>query len=96
MKKTKLSDSQTFKMLSEGEAGVPITDLCRQYKVANSTYYKLKAKYAGMSLPELKRLKALEDENAKLKQMYANISLEHMILKDVLEKKYPGLIDEDS
>ena len=95
MKKTKLSESQIITLLNEGEAGVPIVDLCRKYKIANSTYYKLKAKYSGMSLPELQRLKSLEEENARLKQMYADISLEHRIIKDVLEKKYPGLIDAD-
>jgi len=95
MKKTTLSENQIITLLNEGEAGVPIADLCRKYKIANSTYYKLKTKYAEMSLPELKRLKALEEENARLKQMYADISLEHKILKDVMEKKFPGLIDKD-
>jgi len=95
MKKTTLSENQIITLLNEGEAGVPIADLCRKYKIANSTYYKLKAKYAGVSLPELKRLKALEEENARFKQMYADISLEHKILKDVMEKKFPGLIDKD-
>ncbi len=95
MRKLKLSEQQIFKMLSEGQAGVRIEDLCRKYKVANSTYYKLKAKYAGMSLSDLKRLKALEAENRKLKQMYADMSLEHRILKDIVEKKLPELIDED-
>ena len=59
MNKSKLTESQIFKMLSEGDAGVPISDLCRKYKVANSTYYKLKAKYAGMSLPELLSLSVI-------------------------------------
>lgn len=95
MKKTTLSENQIITLLNEGEAGIPIADLCRKYKIANSTYYKLKAKYAGMSLPEVKRLKLLEEENAQLKQMYADISLEHKILKDVMTKKFPGLIDKD-
>ena len=95
MKKMTLSENQIITLLNEGEAGIPIADLCRKYKIANSTYYKLKAKYAGMSLPEVKRLKLLEEENAQLKQMYADISLEHKILKDVMTKKFPGLIDKD-
>lgn len=95
MKKSKLSESQILAMLNEGEAGVPVVELCRKYKVANSTYYKLKSKYAGMSLSDIQRLKALEDENHKLKQMFADISLEHRILKDIVEKKLPRL-SEDS
>ena len=95
MKKSKLTESQIVSMLKEAEAGVPVADLCRQYKVANSTYYKLKAKYAGMSVSELKRLKDLETENQRLKTMYAEISLDHKILKEVVEKKFPDLLDED-
>lgn len=95
MKKNKLSESQMFSMLNEAEAGVPINDVCRKYGVANSTYYKLKSKYAGMSLPELKRLKQLEDENRRLKTMYADLSLDHKILKEVIEKKFPEISDED-
>lgn len=94
MKKGKLSEAQIIAMLNEGEAGVSATDLCRKYQISSATYYKLKGKYAGMSLPELKRLKALEEENRRLKAMYADISLEHKILKEVIEKKFPHLIDE--
>lgn len=95
MKKSKLSETQIISLLSEGEAGVPIADLCRKYAVSSATYYKLKGKYAGMSVSELKRLKELEAENRRLKSMYADISLEHKILKEVLEKKFPGLTDDD-
>ncbi len=95
MKKSKLSDAQIVSMLNEAEAGVSVEDLCRKYKVANSTFYKMKAKYAGMGMAEIKRLKALETENQRLKAMYAEISLEHKVLKDVIEKKFPDLLDED-
>jgi putative transposase len=95
MKKNKLSEAQIMNLIKESEAGVPVADLCRKYEVANSTLYKLKAKYGGMELSDLKRLKALEDENRRLKQMYADMSLEHRILKDVIEKKFPGLRDAD-
>ena len=81
-------------MLSEAEAGIPVVELCRKYNVANSTFYKLKSKYAGMTTTELKRLKALEAENNRLKRMYADLSLDHKILQEVMQKKYPGLIDE--
>lgn len=91
MKKGKLSEAQIIAMLNEGEAGIPIADLCRKYQVSSATYYNLKAKYTGMAVSDLQRLKALEDENRKLKQMYADISLEHRILKDIVEKKLPRL-----
>jgi putative transposase len=61
--------------------------------IPSATYYKLKTKYAGMNVSDLKRMKALEAENRRLKSMYADISLEHKILKEILEKKYPELID---
>lgn len=95
MKKSKLSDAQIFNMLNEAEAGVPVNDICRKYGVANSTYYKMKSKYAGMTLSDLKRLKALEAENRRLKAMYADLSLDHKILKEVVEKKFPDILDED-
>lgn len=93
MKKLKLSESQIVTMINEGESGIPIVDICRKYQIGNSTYYKLKSKYSGMNVSELRRLKELETENNRLKQMYADISLEHKVLKEVMEKKYPGLID---
>lgn len=82
-------------MLNESEAGVGVADLCRKYQISTATFYKLKAKYTGMNVSELKRLKALEEENRRLKRMYADISLDHMILKDVIEKKFPELIDDN-
>ena len=94
MKKSKLSEPQIIAMLNEGETGVSLADLCRKYKVSSATYYKMKGKYADMSTSELKRLKALEAENQRLKAMYADVSLEHKILMKVLAKKYPELIDE--
>jgi len=87
MKRNKLSDSQIINLLNEGEAGIPVDELCRKYKIGNSTYYKLKKKYAGMNVSELTRLKSLEDENSRLKSMYADLSLENKIMKDVIEKK---------
>ena len=96
MKKCKLSEAQIIAMLNEGHAGMAVADLCRKYKVSSATYYKLKNKYSGMSVSELKRLKELEAENRRLKAMYADISLEHKILKEVIEKKFPHIIDEDS
>jgi putative transposase len=96
MKKSKMSSSEIVTMLAEAEAGVSPTELCRKYQISSPTYYKLKNKYSGMNVPELKRLKELEAENRRLKAMYADISLEHKILKEVIEKNYPDLIDNVS
>ena len=95
MKKLKLSESQIIKLLKEADQGMQINEICRKYGIGNSTYYKLKSKYAGMSVSELARLKELELENNRLKNMYADISLEHKILTEAMEKKFPGLIDEN-
>lgn len=61
--------------------------MCREYGVSDATYYNWKAKYGGMEASDIKRMKDLEEENRRLKQMYANLSLEHTILKDIIEKK---------
>jgi len=87
MKRSKFTERQIIKILKEAESGVPIGDLCRQYGFSKSSYYKWKAKYSGMDASALKRLKELEEENRKLKQMYAELSLDHKILKDIVEKK---------
>jgi putative transposase len=87
MKKSKYSESQIVNILKEAEAGVSLEDLIRQHGFSKASFYKWKAKYNGMSVSELKRLKELEEENRRLKQMYANLSLEHEALKDIIEKK---------
>lgn len=86
MKKSKFSESQIVSILKEAEAGVPLEDLIRQHGFSKASFYKWKAKYSGMSVSELKQLKELEEENRRLKQMYANLSLEHEALKDIIEK----------
>lgn len=87
MKKSRFSEHQIVKILKEAEAGVPVEELSRQYGFSKSSFYKWKAKYGGMDASSLKRLKELEEENTRLKQMYADISLEYKALKDILEKK---------
>lgn len=89
MKRSKFSESQIVTILKEAEAGVGLDELIRQHGFSKATFYKWKAKYSGMSISELKRLKELEEENRRLKQMYANLSLEHDVLKDIIEKKLP-------
>lgn len=87
MKKSKFSESQIVNILKEAEVGVSLEELIRQHGFGKASFYKWKAKYSGMSASDLKRLKELEEENRRLKQMYANLSLEHTVLKDIIEKK---------
>jgi putative transposase len=89
MKRSKFSESQIVNILKEAEAGVALDDLIRQHGFSKASFYKWKAKYSGMSVSELKRLKELEEENRQLKQMYANLSLQYEVLKDIVEKKLP-------
>ncbi len=87
MKKSRFSEYQIIKILKEGEAGRSPKELCRENGISNATYYNWKAKYGGMDVSSLKRLKELESENRKLKQMYADLSLQNVAMKDILEKK---------
>ena len=87
MRKSRYSESQIIKILNEGESGMPIGDLCREHGISRSTYYKWKAKYGGMNVNELRHLRELETEYRRLKQMYAELSLDHKILKDIVSKK---------
>ena len=87
MKKNKFTEAQIIKILQEGEAGKAVADLCREHSIHESTYYNWKKKYGGMQVQEMQRLKQLEEENRRLKQMYAELSLDHKILKDIIEKK---------
>ena len=89
MKKSRFSETQIIKILKEAEAGVSVEELTRQHGFSKSTFYKWKAKYGGLDVAALKRLKELEAENQKLKEMYADLSLEHRFLKEVVEKKLP-------
>ena len=75
MKKGKHSESEIFKILKSVEAGVPVIEICREYKISQGTYYKWRSKYGGMDLPMMKKLKELEEENRRLKKMYAEVYL---------------------
>ena len=83
----RFSESEIFKILKEDEAGIPANELARKYGFNKSSLYNWRKKYGGMQLSDMKRLKELEEENRKLKQMYAELSLENHVLKDVIEKK---------
>lgn len=87
MKRNRFSQAQIFEILQAGEAGISVADLCRKHGVGESTYYKWKSKYGGMQLSDLKRLKQLEEENRRLKSLYAKVSLDNQILQEVLEGK---------
>jgi putative transposase len=87
MKKSRFSETQIIKILNEAEAGVSVAELCRTHGISQSTLYKWRSKYGGMDVSELRRMRELEEENRRLKQMYAELSLEHAVLKDIIEKK---------
>jgi putative transposase len=88
MKKTRFSEQQIIQILKQGEAGMKVADICREHGISPATYYKWKAKYGGMEASDVKRLQELETENRRLKQMFAELSLDHQLLKELLEKKF--------
>ena len=88
MKQSRFSEEQIIGILKEHEAGVAVSDLCRKHGVSDASIYKWKAKFGGMDISEAQRLRALEDENAKLKRMLADAMLDNVALKDLLGKKW--------
>jgi putative transposase len=87
MKKTRFSETKIVSILKKQEAGIATADICREFGISQATFYNWKAKYGGLEVREVKRLKELETENAKLKKMFAETSMENYALKDLIEKK---------
>lgn len=87
MKKTRFTEAQIVKAIKEHENGRDAKDLCRELGITTAAFYKWRQRYGGMELNELKKVKELEQENARLKRMYAELSLVHHALKDAVEKK---------
>lgn len=87
MKRSRFSETQIIGILKEADAGMKVMEICRKYGISDATYYNWKSKYGGLQISEVRRLRELEAENAKLKRMYADLSLENDALKDLLSKK---------
>ena len=82
----RMTESQIVAILKAAEAGMPVKDLCRKYGIGNSTFYKWREKYGGMEASDVRRLKELEEENRRLKQMYAELSLKSQMQEDIIKK----------
>jgi len=87
MKKTKFTDTQIVKAIQEHEAGRKAEDICRELGITTAAFYKWRQRYGGMEASDVKKMKELEEENSRLKKMYANLSLVHEALKDAVAKK---------
>jgi putative transposase len=88
LKARQYTEEQIIAVLREGEAGAKVADLCRKYGMSDATFYNWKSKYAGLTVSELKRLKALEEENRRLKQIVAEQALDNRALKELLSKNF--------
>jgi putative transposase len=88
MKRNRFNEEQIIGILREQEAGLGTADVCRKHGISSATFYKWKAKYGGLQVSDARRLRTLEDENAKLKKLLAEVMLDNAILKDVAAKKW--------
>lgn len=88
MKKSRFTDSQIIAILKQAEAGTPVPELCREHGISSATFYKWRAKYGGMEASMVSRMKELEEENRRLKKMYAEAQMSADIMKEALSKKW--------
>ena len=88
MKKSKFSEPQIIGIIKQAEAGIKISEICRQHGISEATFYKWRSKFGGLEVSEAKRLRLLEEENSKLKKLVANLYLDNTMLKDVLSKNF--------
>ncbi len=88
MKKSRFSEEQIIAMIKEQEGGVPTAEVCRKHGISTASFYKYKSKFGGLELSDARKLKALEDENAKLKKLLAEQMLDNAMLKDVASRKW--------
>lgn len=87
MKKTRFTETQIVSTLKRQEAGIPTKEICRELGISEATFYNWKSKYGGMEASDVRRLKDLEEENSRLKKMYADLAMDNQILKDLFTKK---------
>lgn len=88
MRSSRFSEEQIIAILKEHEAGMPTAEVCRRHGISGATFYKYKAKFGGLEVSEARRLRALEDENGKLKKLLAEAMLDNVVLKDLASKKW--------
>ncbi len=91
MKKKRFTETQIVSILHQQEAGKSVKDISREHGISEATYYNWKAKYGGMEVSDVRRMKDLEEENSRLKRIVANLTLENDAIKHVIEKKFGGL-----
>jgi putative transposase len=88
MKRSRYTEEQIAAILKQGDAGMKTADLCRQHGISEATFYNWKAKYGGLSVSDVQKLKRLEEENSKLKRVVADLTLDNVVMKDLLSKNF--------